>query len=407
MLQPKSDRNTLSRRAIVVPLVLMATLLFLTNVSQPAQSQTYKIIHNFTRQGNDGASPYGGPVLDPSGNLYGTTYAGGTYGSGNVYRLSPSGSSWTYSSLYSFKAGLDGVGPGFGSLAITPDGTLFGTTEGGGYFGTAFAICGCPGHEVQIHSFGIGDDGAQPIGGLILDAADNLYGTTSLGGVYGNGTVYEEKRSGHRWTESTIYSFTGGNDGANPPATVTLDAHGNLFGTTSLGGANGLGVVYELSPSASGWTQTVLYTFQGLSDGQNPVGGVVVDGDGNLYGTTFDGGDNGGGTVYELSPSASGWTLTTLYSFSGIYGGPYNKLTLAKGNIYGTTEADGENGFGSVFKLTPGKNGWTFTDLHDFADGSDGAGSYGSVAVDNDGNVFGATNYGGSTNQGVVYEITP
>jgi uncharacterized repeat protein (TIGR03803 family) len=407
MLQPEADRHALARHVAFLPFALMAVLLFLAAVSQPAQSQTFTVIHNFTRKGNDGASPYGGPVLDPSGNLYGTTYAGGTYGSGNVYRLSPNASSWTYSSLYSFKAGLDGVGPGFGSLAITPDGTLFGTTEGGGYFGTAFAICGCPGHEVQIHSFGIGQDGAQPIGGLILDAADNLYGTTSLGGVYGNGTVYEEKRSGHTWTESTIYSFTGGNDGTNPPATVTLDAHGNLFGTTSLGGASGVGVVYELSPSASGWKQTVLYTFQGLSDGQNPVGGVAVDGDGNLYGTTFDGGDNGGGTVYQLSPSATGWTFTTLYSFTGIYGGPYNKLTLAKGSIYGTTEADGANGFGSVFKLTPGKKGWTFTDLHDFADGSDGAAPYGGVAVDNDGNVFGATNYGGSTNQGVVFEITP
>ena len=407
MLQGKSDHHALSRRAIAVPLVLMATLLFLATASQPAQSQTYKIIHNFTREGNDGASPYGGPVLDPSGNLYGTTYAGGIYGSGNVYRLSPSGSSWTYSSLYSFKAGTDGVGPGFGSLALTPDGTLFGTTEGGGYFGTDFAICACPGHEVQIHSFGIGEDGAQPIGGLILDAADNLYGTTSLGGVYGNGTVYEEKRSGHGWTESVLYSFTGGNDGTNPPATVTLDAHGNLYGTTSLGGANSEGVVYELSRTGSGWKQTLLYTFQGLSDGQNPVGGVVVDGDGNLYGTTFDGGDNGGGTVYELSPSASGWTFTTLYSFTGIYGGPYNKLTLAKGSIYGTTEADGANGFGSVFKLTPGTKGWTFTDLHDFTGGSDGAAIYGSVAVDSNGNVFGATNEGGSLNQGLIFEITP
>jgi uncharacterized repeat protein (TIGR03803 family) len=188
---------------------------------------------------------------------------------------------------------------------------------------------------------------------------------------------------------------------------VTLDAHGNLYGTTSMGGANGVGVVYELSPSGSSWKQTVLYTFQGLSDGQNPVGGVAVDRDGNLYGTTFDGGDNGGGTVYELSPSATGWTFTTLYSFVGGYGGPYNKLTLAKGSIYGATEAEGANGYGSVFKLTPGKSGWSFTDLYDFIDKGDGGAPYGSVAVDSDGNVFGATNYGGSTNQGVVFEITP
>jgi len=166
-------------------------------------------------------------------------------------------------------------------------------------------------------------------------------------------------------------------------------------------------VVYELSHSNSGWTQTVLYTFQGQSDGQNPVGGVVVDDAGNLYGTTFDGGINGGGTVYELSPSAGGWTFTVLYSFVGGYGGPYNKLTLANGNIYGFTNAEGAYGLGSIFKLTPANGGWTFTDLHDFLGGSDGASPYGSVAVDSDGNVFGTAVTGGSKNQGVVFEITP
>jgi uncharacterized repeat protein (TIGR03803 family) len=407
MPQPETVCHVLARYVTVVASALIGILLFLATVSQPAQSQTYRVIYNFTGKGSDGASPYGGPTLDQSGNLYGTTYAGGTYGSGNVYRLSPTGSSWTYTTLYSFKAGADGVGPAFGSLVIGADRLLFGTTEGGGYFGTDFAICACPGREVQIHSFGMGTDGAQPIGGVVLDSAGNFYGTTSLGGAYGNGTVFEEKRSGRSWSEISLYSFTGGNDGTNPPAGVTLDAHGNLYGTTSLGGANGVGVVYELSPSGSGWAQTVLYTFQGLTDGQNPVGGVVLDDAGNLYGTTFDGGINGGGTVYELSPSGKGWTFTVLYSFTGGYGGPYNKLTIAKGNIYGSTEADGANGFGSVFKLTPANGGWTFTDLHDFAGGSDGAALYGSVAVDSAGDVFGTTNEGGSDNQGLVFEITP
>jgi uncharacterized repeat protein (TIGR03803 family) len=407
MLQREVDRRAFARYVIVVPLTLMATLLFLATVSQPAQAQTYQVIHNFTRQGNDGASPYGGPVLDSSGNLYGTTYAGGTFGSGNVYRLEPSGSSWKYSSLYNFKAGADGVGPAFGSLAIGPGGALFGTTEGGGYFGTDFAICACPKHEIQLHSFGQGTDGAQPIGGVVLDSAGNIYGTTSLGGSFGNGTVFEQKKSGRTWTESVIYSFTGGNDGTNPPAGVTLDANGNLYGTTSMGGANGGGVVYELSPSGAGWKQTVLYTFLGQSDGQNPVGGVVLDAAGNLYGTTFDGGANGGGTLYELSPTGTGWKFAVLYSFTGGYGGPYNKLTLANGNIYGFTNTEGANGFGMVFMLTPGKGGWKFTDLHDFLGGSDGSTPYGSVAVDSKGNVFGTTDLGGSDNQGLVFEITP
>ena len=407
MLQRKADCHAWARRARLVSFAFMSLFLFLASASQPAQSQTYSIIHNFTDKGSDGATPYAGPILDGSGNLYGTTYLGGSYGNGSVYRLSPSGSSWTYSSLYSFKGIPDGSGPAFGSLAMGADRALFGTTEGGGYFGTDFVICACPGREIQIHSFGTGTDGAQPIGGVVLDSAGNLYGTTSLGGASGNGTVFEEKRSGHTWTESVIYSFTGGNDGANPPAGVTVDAHGNLYGTSSLGGANGGGVVYELSPSNSGWTQTVLYTFQGLSDGQNPVGGVVLDRAGNLYGTTFDGGVNGGGTVYELSPSSAGWTFTTLYSFTGGYGGPYNKLTLAKGSIYGFTNSEGANGLGSVFKLTPSNGGWTFTDLHDFTGGSDGALPYGSVAVDSNGNVFGTAAVGGSENQGLVFEITP
>jgi uncharacterized repeat protein (TIGR03803 family) len=407
MLQREADCHGLARHLTVAPFAVVVIFLFLATVSQPAQSQIYSVIYNFTGKGSDGATPYGGPILDRSGNLYGTTYLGGKYGSGSVYKLSRSGSSWTYSSLYSFKGVTDAAGPAFGSLAAGADSGLFGSTEGGREFGTAFEICACPGREIIVHRFGVGTDGAQPIGGVVLDAAGNLFGTTSLGGAHGNGTVFEEKRSGDSWTESVIYSFTGGNDGTSPPAGVTLDTRGNLYGTTSLGGVNGDGVVYELSPSGSGWKQRVLYTFQGLSDGQNPVGGVVVDPAGNLYGTTFDGGVNGGGTVYELSPSGEGWTFTVLYSFSGGYGGPYNKLTLAKGNIYGFTNAEGANGLGSVFKLAPGNGGWTFTDLYDFIGGSDGGSPYGSVAVDRDGNVFGTAVVGGSQNQGVVFEITP
>ena len=188
---------------------------------------------------------------------------------------------------------------------------------------------------------------------------------------------------------------------------VTLDKGGNLYGTTSFGGLYGTGVVYELSPSPSGWTETVLYNFEGQSDGEFPVGGVIMDKAGNIYGSTFLGGDNGGGTVYQLSPSGGSWTLTTLYSFSTYYG-PYNKLTLdTTGNIYGAANGAGANGFGSVFKLTPVDGGWTFTDLYDFTGGSDGGQPYGSVAVDAQRNIFGTAVIGGSSNQGVVFEITP
>jgi uncharacterized repeat protein (TIGR03803 family) len=407
MLHREAARAVLPHRVPGILLALLITLFCLTTVL-PAHSQTYKVIHNFTNQGSDGATPYGGPVLDKQGNLYGATYLGGLFGGGSVYRLSPSGSEWTYTSLYSFKNIPDGSGPGFGTLVIGADRALFGTTEGGGYFGTAWAVCDCPKREYVLHSFGMGTDGAQPIGGLVIDPKGNLYGTTSEFGANGFGNVFELSPSGNKVKETILYSFTADNDPINPAAGVTLDAKGNIFGTASLGGANGLGAVYELTPSASGWTETILHNFQGDSDGANPVGGVVIDKAGNVFGTTFDGGINGGGTIYELSPSSSGWTFTTIYSLIGGYSGPYNKLTLdGKGNIYGFTNSAGLNGLGSIFKLSPGTGGWNFTDLYDFVGGNDGGLPYGSVAVDANGNVFGTAVVGGTDNQGVVFEITP
>jgi uncharacterized repeat protein (TIGR03803 family) len=394
-------RFVLDGRRTAVRFALIVAFLLVVSLGQSAQSQTYKVIHDFVV--SDGATPYAGPTFDDSGNVYGTTYLGGSSGNGTVYKLSPHGSSWVFSSLHSFAAGGDGSGPGFGSLALS-GGALFGTTEGGGYFGTAFEVRRAGGwKETVVHTFGVGKDGAQPLNGVVFDSAGNFYGTTSLGGAYGNGTVFEGKRSGKKWIESVIHSFKS----ANPVASVTLDAHGNLYGTTSFGGPTGNGVVFKLSRSGSSWKETVLYDFLGGSDGQHPVGGLVFDQAGNLYGSTFQGGANGGGTVYKLSRSAKGWKLTTLYSFSG-GAGPYNKLTFdAKGNIYGTTNGDGAHGDGSVFKLSRSNGVWKFTDLYDFTSGSDGGLPYGSVAVDAQGDIFGTATVGGSDNQGVVFEITP
>ncbi len=404
MLPFHDDRLVSAERSFFA---FICAVLFLAATSQTARSQTYQVIYNFTAQGTDGATPYSGPILDQQGNLYGTTYLGGSLGSGTVYRLAPTGSSWTHTTLYNFKGVPDGSGPAFGSLVMASGRFLFGTTEGGGYFGTAFAVCTCPHREYVLHSFGKGKDGAQPIGGLALDRAGNLYGTTSEFGAYGFGNVFELTPSGNTVTENILYSFVGGSDPINPAAGVTLDARGEIYGNASLGGAFGYGAVYKLSRSGSSWKETVLYNFQNGTDGANPVGGVILDKVGNIYGTTFDGGINGGGTVWELSPSASGWTFNTIYSFIGIYGGPYNKLTLdGSGDLYGFTNADGANGLGSIFKLTPGSNGWIYTDLHDFAGGTDGLLPYGSLAVDARGNIFGTAAVGGTENQGLVFEIT-
>ncbi len=409
MLQRQCHRFASAKRALAICLALIFAFAFLISVSQSAQSQTYTVIHNFTNKGTDGATPYGGPVFDKFGNLVGTTYLGGTWGSGSVYKLSHRGSSWTYTSLYSLKGITDGAGPAFGSLAIGPKGSLFATTEGGGYLGTVFEVCpgsNCKSRETVVHSFGHGTDGIEPIGGLAFDTAGNFYGTTLLGGTLANGTVFQGKWSGAGWMVRQIYDFgASSTDAVNAVAGVTIDPQGNLYGTTSFGGTFGVGAIYKLTPSSSGWTESILYNFQGTDDGQNPVGGVILDQAGNLYGTTFDGGSNGGGTVYELSPSG---TFTVLYSFVGGYGGPYNKLTFdAQGNLYGFTNAEGLYGFGSIFKLSPSASGWTLTDLHDFTNGTDGGLPYGSVAVDASGDVFGTAVTGGSDNQGVIYEITP
>jgi uncharacterized repeat protein (TIGR03803 family) len=162
-----------------------------------------------------------------------------------------------------------------------------------------------------------------------------------------------------------------------------------------------------LTHAGGGWTETVLYKFQNGADGRAPSGGVVFDDAGNLYGSTTFGGANGGGTVYELSPSGGNWTLTTLASFSGI-AGPYNNLTMdAAGNLYGTTYRDGADLAGTVFKMTKSNGVWTLTDLHDFTGGDDGGYPSSSIAIDTHGNIFGTASSGGTGGQGVAFEITP
>jgi uncharacterized repeat protein (TIGR03803 family) len=406
MPQHQAERLVLpTRRHSSFFFAIVAFLLFVS-LSQPAVSQTYKVIYNFTGKGNDGATPYAGPVLGRRGVLYGSTNLGGKYGSGSVYKLAPVGSAWKYTSMYSLAGQSDGAGPAFGTLALH-DGALFGTTEGGGFFGTAFKVgpCknGCP--EIVVHSFGMGTDGQEPVGGVVFDKHGNFYGTTLLGGANGNGTVYKITSAG---VEKVIYNFGTVKDAINPAAAVTVDAEGNLYGTAPAGGAYGNGAVFKLTHSSSGWNETVIYSFRGAKDGANPVGGVILDKAGNVYGGTFDGGVNGGGTVYRLSNSGGRWKFNILYSFTGGYGGPYNKLTFdVNGNLYGILNGESANGLGSVFKLTPKKGAWKYTDLHDFAGGTDGASPYCQVAVDGQGNVFGTAVVGGTDNQGVVFEITP
>jgi len=401
-----------------------------------AQAQTFSVIHNFSG-GLDGATPYTGLTVDRAGNFYGTTYAGGSRHLGTVYRLKRAGSGWIAEGLYSFSGGPnDGLEP-LSRVIFGPDGSLYGTASAGDSCGALG--CGivfqlrppatfcrsvtCPWTESVLHFFAgpVENDGEYPSGELFFDQAGNLYGTTLLGGSF-SGIVYELSRSGNSWTESIVHSFVSGG-GYAPYGGLIADNAGNLYGTTQNGGVDFAGTVFKLTNSGSGWTYSLPYVFQHGNDGGYPNAGLIFDGAGNLFGATSASGAGGGGTVFELSPSGDSWTYTLLHSFNGSIGeygcpdpgnqryavpGPSAALTMdAAGNLYGTTLCDGDNQLGSVFKLTPSAGGWTFTSLHDFTGGADGAYPLSNVTLDANGNLYGTASGGGSQGNGVVWEITP
>lgn len=389
-------------------------------LTQTAQTQTYKVLYNFTG-GQDGAYPEAGLTMK-GGNLYGTAYQGGSLNRGTVFKLARKGSEWVFSTLYSFTGRTDGGAP-IARVVFGPDGSLYGTTEFGGVecgegCGTVFnlktTLCEtdpCAWTETVLYHFSGFGDGANPgYGDLTFHGANHIFGTTFYGGNDAQGVVYKLTAKNGTWTESPIYAFTGGNDGENPYSSVIFDKAGKLYGTAYAGGAHGYGTVFQLARSGSGWTENTLHAFQSSSDGGNPFGGVVFDDAGNLYGATSGGGPGSGGTAYELMPSDGSWTFGVIYSFNGsaYLPGAYDSLTMdAAGNLYGTTTKDSAYGAGSVFKLTPSGGGWTETDLYDFAGGSEGSVPYGSVLIDAKGNLYGTASQGGANGYGVIWEITP
>jgi len=405
--------------AIVFALMMVAT--------QSAHAQTFTVLHSFTG-GGDGARPFSTPTLDPAGNLYGTTTWGGPgncsppYECGTVFKLSRRNSSWVLQTLYTFNpnTGMDGYAP-VGQLARDPSGILYGTTQSGGPHGdgTVFQLrpgatrpvaAVAPWTETRIHDFDF-SDGEQPSGDLLLDSAGNLYGTTCYGGTGEDGTVFTLIPLNGAWTHSILHSFTGGgydDDGSCPKSGVVLDAAGNVYGTTYDGGAHGDGAVYQVTPSGS---ESVLYSFTGGSDGSLPTAGVIFDSFGNLYGATAQGGSGGSGVVFELSPGDNGWTYSQIYPLPGGGWGPYERLVLdASGNLYGTMFKSGYTGYGVIFKLTPSNGSWNYTPLHIFTGGDDGAYPSGLV-LDPNGNLYGVAGGGGNSacqsGCGVVFEVTP
>jgi uncharacterized repeat protein (TIGR03803 family) len=315
----------------------------------------------------------------------------------------------TFQIIHNFTDGVDGGGP-YAGLTIDTAGNLYGTATLGGMGGggTVFKMT----HNrsgwtfAPIYNFTGGSDGSRPEASVTFGAGDVFYGTTTAGGVGRHGVVFKMTPPVSVcpttlcfWPESALYQFMGTPDGSFPASEVTFDAAGNIYGTTRHGGSSGQGTVYKLSPSGSGWTETVLYSFGG-SSGANPISGVIFDNSGNLYGTTIAGGV-GYGTVYQLTPTESGWVESTIYTFQGGSdgGGPWGSLILDQsGNLYGTTYT-----LGRVFELKPSGNGWTYTVLYTFG----GNGPNGNLTLDAAGNLYGVTTQNTGHPFGEVFELTP
>ena len=412
MVNLRQFRSLTPRLSVGATTAALAIVFVLTVVTNDAaHAQSFQLVHTFS--GPDGAQPVAG-LTDRGGKLYGTVRTGHSGSNwGGAYQLRRAGSGWIFETLYIFDGTL------LGGVVFGPDGSLYGTSPNNiaghpyGYIYNlrpgvnACTTALCSWNEALLYAFSGGSDGATPLyGDLTFDQAGNIYGTTSLGGS-GDGVVFEMMRSGSGWTEQPLYAFSG-NDGANPYNGVIFDKAGNLYGTTTQGGASGNGTVFELSPSGTGWTEKVLYSFQGGSDGSYPEAGLIFDQSGNLYGATASGGTGGGGTAFELSPSGGSWTHSVLYNFTGsAQCGPLGTLVMQAGNLYGTTLCDGANNFGNVFELTPSGHGWTYSSLWDFTGGNDGKLPYCSVMFDAAGNLYGTASSGGSHNAGVIWEITP
>jgi len=384
-----------------------AFVLALAAVALPlAQAQTFSVVHNFSG-GSDGGGPLNGFTTDGVGNLYGTTSAGGTFNYGVVYKLTTAGAQ---SVLHNFAGGTDGANPD-GFPVRDKAGNLYGTTTAGGASGAGavFKVT-ASGTETVLYSFTRKNDGATPEAGLALDAAGNLYGTTTAGGAHSNGTVFKLSvpKTGSKWRESTLYGFGGGTDGAVPVAGVTVATNGNIYGTTSAGGSYGYGTVFELTHSGLSWTETILHSFSNGDDGSVVYAGLIADKSGNLYGAATQGGSGGGGTIFELTPASGTYTFNVLDSVPGwgISGSFRNLMLSSTGILYGTTHCDGNNNAGTVWELTPASGSWNYTLLYTFTGGTDGLFSFSNLVMEK-GKLYGTTNEGGADNYGVVFEVTP
>jgi uncharacterized repeat protein (TIGR03803 family) len=376
-------------------------------VTSFAEAQTFNQIYSF-QGSSDGGHPFSNVVADAAGNFYGTTFSAGNFstcsypGCGVVYKVDSSGNE---TPLYTFSGPpADGANPVAGVIRDAA-GNLYGTTAYGGTngYGTVFEVDSA-GVETVLRTFTGGTDGGIPNGGLVRDHAGNLYGTTYAGGSAGFGTVFKVSAAG---AFRTLYSFPDRAHGTNPNAALLRDNAGSLYGTTQYGGASNRGTVFKLDSSGN---ETVLYSFLGSPDGAYPQSQLVQDAAGNLYGTTTEGGSSNNGSVFKLAPAGAEMLV---YSFGGSSGGsspdgsyPMAGVMLdAAGNLYGTTFRGGSSSnAGTVFKIDPLGHE---TLLYAFQGSFDGASPAASLILNqNATSVYGTGENSGFGCCGVVFQVT-
>ena len=356
------------------------------------------VLSSFTTLTIDGDFPESGVILDAAGNLYGTTAEGGATEFGTVYKLDATGREVL---LHVFAGGADGAYP-YAGVTLDVAGNLYGTTQQGGSAGGHGVVykVDATGQETVLYAFSGGTDGGQPFADVVLDTAGNLYGTAAIGG-FGHGVIYKLDAAGQ---ETVLHNFGGGLYGDYPYAGVIGDAAGNLYGTTVYGGTANAGIVYKLDAEGG---FTVLHSFTGLADGGNPYAGVTRDAAGNLYGTTTYGGASGDGVVFKVDTAGN---YTVVYSFCEQFGctdGGHPMAGVirdAAGNLYGTTSSFGRHRSGAVFMVdADGQE----TVLYSFTGGPDGRSPYAGLTPGPAGELLGTTAQGGKESGGVVFEVKP
>jgi uncharacterized repeat protein (TIGR03803 family) len=404
----RTKSTTAVRISMTLP-ILFALLL----CAHTALAQTETVLYNFcSLRGtcHDGAGPLSHLTFDGAGNLYGTTNdAGGLEGSyGNVFELSPNGSGgWDETSIYTFLGEVDGAHPESSPVIFDSAGNLYGTTADGGAYGSGvvFELSPADGGwiETTLYSFTGSFSGeadlATPVSGVIMDETGNLYGTAFEGGAAGFGGVFELSPSAAGWTEQVIYAFDSRSFAA--PSGLAMDGEGNIFGAAGL-------AVFELLPNGSGsWVPAIIHVFPGKYSGI--AGTPVIDGRGDIFGTIQPETDrfppNGIGAVYKLSRRAGKWKVQILEAWSKGVGPEAGVVLDEAGNIYGTTTYGGP-GEGTVFELVANGDGYQQKVLWDF-NGTDGSEPIASLILDNAGNLYGTTAVGGSIGFGTIFEVVP